>query len=235
MLNIKNNIFISLALLLCAAVTAQAATRVSFDRPNLVVVYDEKGTYGFYTGFSEKRSAFSNNKIVRHECKFMFMRVNGPHEVSLRSLNHPIKDWDSAPYAEGSISVDGPHWQIRFFDRPEGCGSESSQDRIIVPPAGAGTNTPKQTAQGANFTVAGKTRAVGIRWVAVDTTIQRLAKGRFVPTGETLSVGALVVVLKKQGSHSEVDFIDVFAGKSIRGWVSSKVLTDPYPKAEQAL
>ena len=34
----KNNIFLSLALPLCAAVTAQAAIRVSFDKPNLVVV-----------------------------------------------------------------------------------------------------------------------------------------------------------------------------------------------------
>lgn len=208
---------------------SSAATLVLFNKPNLVVVFDEKGTYGYYTGASIKPSVYSDAE--KYECTFMFMRVDGPDEVTLRTLDRPIKDWNSAAYAEGSIRVDGPMWQIRFSDRPRGCASKFDRDEIVVPPTGPGANATEYAARGAYFKVVKKTKVVGIRWVGFDTIIQRPVKGKFVSTGEKLGVGTLVVVLKNIGAFSEVQYVDLAMEKNVNVWVHSSKLSDPYPKS----
>jgi hypothetical protein len=229
MLNIRNNILVALTLCLCGTGTSGAATLVSFDRPNLVVVFEKKGTYGYYTGVSIKPSEFSETE--KYECTFMFMRVKGPDEVSLRTLDRPIKDWNSAAYAEGSIRVNGPMWQIRFSDRPSGCASKFDHDQIVVPPTGPGADATEYGTRGAYFKVVKKTKAVGIRWVGFDTLIQQRIEGKFVSTGEKLGVGTLVVVLERTGAFSEVQYVNLHTGKNVKVWVHSTKLSDPYPKS----
>ena len=229
MQNLRNNILLGLSLFYCATGLSSAATLVTFDKPNLVVVLDERGTYGYYAGFSIRHSAFSNT-TVRHECKFMFMRWGGNRDILLRTLAHPIKDWSSAPYAEGSIRVDGNTWKIRFSDRPSGCESVSGQDDIIVPLAGPESNLKEYTARGAVFEVTKKTNVLGIRWVGFNTVVRRRLKEKFVATRKKLGVGTLVVALNRSGAYSEVEYLDLDSNKKSVGWVHSNKLLDPFPK-----
>ena len=229
MLKLKNKFLVVFAILLSSSGLSNAATRISFDRPNLVVVFDEKNTYGYYVGYRMKMGAF-DDAIVSHECQFMFMRVKGEHEVTLRSLEYPIKDWDSAPYSEGSIRVDGPAWQFQFSFPPRGCESGADQDDIIVLPAPPGTNLTEYATRGGHFTVVKKTKVVGIRWVDSDTTLQRREKEKFVSTDVKLAAGNLVVELQKSGTRSEVDYFDAHSGKQVKGWIQSANLTNPFPK-----
>jgi hypothetical protein len=229
MLKLRNKFLAVFAILVSCASVSNAATRISFDRPNLVVVFDEKNTYGYYVGYRMKQSAF-DDAIMSHDCKFMFMRVKGEYEVSLRSLYYPIKDWDSAPYSSGSIRVDGLDWQFQFSFPPRGCRSGADQDDIIVLPAPPGTNLTEYATRGGHFTVVKKTKVVGIRWVDSDTTLQRRENGKFVSTGVKLAAGDLVVELQKSGTRSEVDYFDAHSGKQVKGWVQSTNLTNPFPK-----
>jgi hypothetical protein len=225
--NLKNNALFFITVFLFLAGASRAAILVSFDKPNLIVVFDKKGTYGYYTDVSIKPSAFTDTE--RYECTFMFKRVAGPDEVSLRSLNRPIKDWDSAPYAEGSIRIDGLIWQIRFANRPRGCSGKYDHYEIVVPPGGPGLNATEYGARGAYFRVVKKTKVIGIRWVGFETFIQRKIKGKFVSTGEELGV-ATVVVLHRIGAFSEIEYVDLNTGNRVRGWVQSIKLSDPYPR-----
>jgi hypothetical protein len=229
MLNLKNKFLAVFAIAVSCTGMSSAATLIRFDRPNLVVVFDKKNTYGYYAGYRMKKSAFADTP-VSHECKFMFMRVKGLHDVSVRSLEHPIKDWDSAPYAEGLIRVDGPVWQIQFSDPQRGCESGADQDDIVVPPAFPETNLTEYATRGARFTVVKKTKVVGIRWIGSKTVLQRRAKGKFVSTDVNLGAGTLVVELQKSGACSEVEYFDAQSGKQVKGWVQSAKLGNPYPK-----
>lgn len=231
MLPIKNNILIGLFLSVCCADMSSAATLLTFDRPNLVVMVDQKGTYGYYIGYADKPISLYPDKIVRQECKLMFMKVAGMHEITVRTLTHPIKNWSTAPYAEGSINIDGPTWHIRFSDFPRGCGVGSDQDEIIVPNANPGDNLSEYAARGAYFKIVKKSNVLGIRWIGFDTLIHEQAQGKFISTGKELKLGTLVVELKKKGAYSEVQYFDVNSGKMCTAWVPSKKAIYPFPKS----
>lgn len=199
-----------------------AATLISFDRPNLIVVRDSKGMYGYYTGVSGGPTSFGD--IEQYECTFLFMRVDGPDEVTVRSVNYR----NHGAYAEGSIRIDGSSWQIQFSDNPRGCSGKYSLEEILVPPGGPGLNATVYAARGAHFNVVRKTKVVGIRWVDFDTTIHRRVKSEFRSTGQTLGVGTLVVVLRTIGAFSEVEYVDLNIGTKVRTWAPSKKLVNPF-------
>ncbi len=161
----------------------------------------------------------------------MFMKVKGMHEITVRTLTHPIKDWDTAPYAEGSINIDGPTWHIKFSDFPRGCGLGSDQDEIIVGNANPGDNLSEYGARGAYFNIVKKSKVIGIRWIGFDTLIYEQAQGKFISTGIELKLGTLVVELKKKGTYSEVEYFDVNSGKMCTVWVPSKKAIYPFPKS----
>lgn len=228
MRNSKNSILIGLSGLLGGAGIVQAATLLSFDRPGLVVVYDDKGTYGYYTGESVKRSAFSAHE--KYECTFMFMRVDGLHEVSLRTLDKPIKDWDSAPYGEGFAQVEGADWKIQFSDRPSGCASDFDKDEIVVPLPGQNDNMTEYARRGAHFKLTKKSKVIGIRWVGFNAMIHRRVQDKFVSTGQKLGVGTYAVALREAGAFSEIEYVDLDKDAKVNVWLQSSKLTDPYPK-----
>ncbi|QYF95746.1 hypothetical protein KY495_11660 [Massilia sp. PAMC28688] len=218
---------LAFALLMMCVRDSTAATLITFDRPNLVVVLDQGEMRGFYTGNTTKPSAASGSDNI--ECTFMFMKVKGQNALNVRSLDRPATNWNAAPYAEGAIMVQGPVWQLQFLDRPRGCARQYDKDEIVVPPADPGANLTHHAARGARFAAIAHSSVIGIRWVGLDTFIQRNTGGKFMSTIEKIPTGTLVVALRKSGPYTEVQHVDLKTNRKVRAWVHSTKLTDPYP------
>lgn len=214
---------ISISISFCA----DAATLITFDAPELVVIQDGGETTGFWGGAG---NGFS--------CKFIFNSV-GPRKPSGEFQPQPVRAFSFAGHnygygqrfkeadTAGTIYVDGDQWALQLEDEPPGCGSGSGS--FVSPPVFPDGKL------GPRYVVSGSMPAVGIRIVSEKTDLYDKVGDTYRKRKAYLVNGDMVVILSDGTDYSRIRYVNPLYSastytKPVIAWVRKKNLTDPFPE-----
>lgn len=205
---------------------AAAGEAIIFDKPGLIGFRDGKTISGLY-----------DSRNAKFSCSFLFI------EDSASSKTANVDDYTDTPLLTFVLGEDSPEFSNRnkTFDIKADLYRRDNEWTIQTKSAQAGCENATGTFifdlkdfRAVTYYVTEEVPAIGIRIVKSKAPFFVNHDGNFVAKKSYLVDGDGVVVLKTQGDFSYVRYVGTgpkFEGRVTFGWVHTRNLVDPFPRA----